>query len=86
MAMHVLSWSIGGSEGIFSRISRPLGDAIRTMQYARMMQVMSQMSDTELKSLGLTRADIPRHAQACIFGGETRGAGFECRPHQTTQL
>ncbi|MGI9520879.1 MAG: hypothetical protein ACR2PG_04440 [Hyphomicrobiaceae bacterium] len=80
MAMYELNRSIGsGIEGTLSRIINMLANAISAMQYARMMQVMSQMSDNELKSLGLTRADLPRHARACIFGS-TQGVTASTAP------
>lgn len=49
------------------RIKRSLGRSFRAMQFARMVQCMRQMSDEQLKSIGLTRADIPRYARQCIY-------------------
>ncbi|MFY0615368.1 MAG: hypothetical protein JXQ99_27820 [Hyphomicrobiaceae bacterium] len=53
-----------------SRIKRYLGHKLRAMQYARMAQCMRQMSDEQLESLELTRADIPRYARECIYGDQ----------------
>ena len=57
-------------DGFVLSVGRKLRSAIRTIQYARMLQVMSELSDTQLESLGLTRTAIPAYAQRCIYGAE----------------
>ncbi len=54
--------------GIFSRIGNALEKTIRAIQYSRMMQALSELSDAQLSAIGLTRADIPRRAHECIYG------------------
>ncbi len=41
--------------------------AVRTMQYARMREALSQLSDAQLAEIGLTRSDISSRAHACIY-------------------
>lgn len=36
--------------------------AVHSLQVARMMTVLSDMSDQELAQIGITRSDIPDHA------------------------
>ena len=55
------------ADGLLARIGHKLHSFLRTMQYGRMMQVMSQFSDENLKSLGITRSDIPRYARELIY-------------------
>ncbi len=52
--------------GLVSRIMRRLESAIRAVQYSRMIHALSDLSDDQLASLGLTRADIPRYAHECV--------------------
>ena len=56
--------------GMFSKIGTALGKTMRAMQYSRMMQALSEMSDAQLTIIGLTRADIPRHAYKCVYREE----------------
>ena len=58
------------SGGLFTRVKRSIGNAVCTVQYARMLKVMSELSDTQLESIGLARADIPRIAREAIYGQE----------------
>ena len=39
---------------------------IRAVQHARMMSVLSQMSPQQLADIGITRAEIPRHAAELV--------------------
>ena len=69
MSLNELDVPIGHDvTGVWSRIKRSLGSQLRTMQYARMMQIMSELSDHELEALGIDRSDIPHHAYECIYG------------------
>lgn len=49
---------------------RGFGNAVvrgtRRLQYSRMLSVLNEASDAQLKSIGITRADIPRHAAYLI--------------------
>lgn len=58
------------AEGLIERIGSKLRTGIRTIQYARMVQVLSGFSDEQLNNLGLSRTDIPTRAQRCIYGAE----------------
>lgn len=51
-----------------TRIGRGFGWAVRAMQYARLVQFMSELSDEQLKSIGITRAEIARNARESIYG------------------
>lgn len=44
------------------------GDCIRAMQYARLVQCMSELSDEQLKEIGMTRSQIIRDARISIYG------------------
>ena len=46
---------------------------VHTLQVARMMSVLSEMSDTQLAQIGITRSDIPRYA-ASLFPEYGRGS------------
>lgn len=39
------------------------GAAFKTLQTARMMSVLSQMTDEQLSQIGITRAEIPSYVQ-----------------------
>ena len=68
MELYELDAPSGGFLAVtISKIKKSLGRQLRRMQYARMVNVMSQLSDEQLQSIDLTRADIPRHARECIF-------------------
>jgi uncharacterized protein YjiS (DUF1127 family) len=54
--------------GLAARIARGVGGTIRSMQYARMVHALSELSDAHLAAIGLDRRDIPRHAQDCVYG------------------
>lgn len=53
---------------VIERLGAAFGGGIRTIQYARMMKALSEMSDENLRAIGLTRADVPRHAHFCVYG------------------
>ena len=54
------------SDGFFSKVVSWPTRAVRGIQYGRMMQAMTSLSDSQLQDLGLTRSDIPRYARECI--------------------
>lgn len=54
--------------GFFRKIGTKLGNGIRIVQYGRMMHALSELSDSDLKAIGLERSDIPRHAHYCVYG------------------
>ncbi len=39
---------------------------LRALQTARMMSVLASMSDAQLAQIGITRCEIPRHAEKLI--------------------
>lgn len=49
-------------------VGRGLTRAIRTVQMARMMSVLGQMSNEELRRIGITRQEIPAHAEKLVYG------------------
>ena len=53
---------------VLSGIKTKFGNALRVVQYGRMMQAMSELSDAQLEAIGLSRADIPDRAHECIYG------------------
>jgi uncharacterized protein YjiS (DUF1127 family) len=55
------------ANSLWSGIRHRIGGAIRAMQYARMRQAMSELSDSQLAQIGLARADIARHARQCVY-------------------
>lgn len=59
------------ANGVFSKVKQSLGNAMRAMQYARMRQAMSELTDTQLEAIGLTRADIPRFAREIVYDFHT---------------
>ncbi|PKP63296.1 MAG: hypothetical protein CVT86_05605 [Alphaproteobacteria bacterium HGW-Alphaproteobacteria-8] len=50
-----------------AQTGRVLGDWMRAVQVARMMQALSAMSDRQLAQIGVLRADIPAHARAMVL-------------------
>ena len=56
------------ADGLLAKISHRFKSGIRAMQYGRMLQALSQLTDEQLENIGLDRADIPRHARECIDG------------------
>lgn len=54
------------SDGFLSKVAAWPGKAVRTLQYGRMMQAMTSLSESQLQELGLTRSDIPRYARECL--------------------
>lgn len=51
-------------DGIFSRMSA----GVQAVQYGRMLQALSALSDAQLDAIDVKRADIPAHAHRCIYG------------------
>ena len=56
---------------LFQNVSSLIGRGLRAMQYARMMQALSEMSDKNLNTIGLERSDIPRRAHLCVYGTDS---------------
>ncbi len=50
-----------------TQIGQKLRNAFNTMQYVRMVQALSRLSNQELTAIGLERADIPDFAHRSIF-------------------
>lgn len=50
------------------RVGGAIHSTIETMQIARMMSVLSSMSDLELEAMNLKRQDIPDHARKLLVG------------------
>jgi len=55
--------------GAFFAPARKAGrNALRSMAHARMTRVMHDMDDATLARIGITRAQIPAHVEACLSG------------------
>lgn len=46
-----------------------LGSLLKTVQTARMMTILANMSDQQLDEIGITRSDIPRYAEELMSDG-----------------
>lgn len=57
--------------GLASRLAARFDAGIRAVQHARMLQALSELTDDQLDTIGLSRADIPAHARACVYGPAT---------------
>jgi len=57
------------STGIWKRIGDMLQSIAVSIHYARTMQALCNLSDAELKELGITRSDIPSYAQRMVDEG-----------------
>ena len=70
MAIYDLDIPDSYSHGGKSRgwLSGKLHGAMRAVQYSRMLQALSELSDAQLEQAGLTRSDIPARAHYCIYG------------------
>ena len=55
------------ADGAFDRLKQVTRFGIRAMQYGRMMQLLNELSDEQLKELGTTRLAIPSHARKYIY-------------------
>ena len=53
--------------GLWTGFRLRVRSAVRSVQYARMVQALSELSDEHLAAAGLTRADIPRRAHECVY-------------------
>lgn len=51
-----------------SKLSGWFSQMFTNMQYARMVQVLDRLDDTQLAAIGITRSGIPAHARAVISG------------------
>lgn len=51
---------------VFARIGHRIGRAIVSMQYARMLTVLSEMPDSHLAVHGITRDEIPEYAAELV--------------------
>ena len=56
------------ADGLLGRIGARIGNGVRAMQYARMLQAMSELTDEQRATLGLSRSDLPRYARECVYG------------------
>ena len=49
-------------------IGTTMKNALRAIQRGQMVRALTQMSDEHLAELGLTRSDIPAHAEKLLRG------------------
>lgn len=55
--------------GFFKRIGDFFESIAMSVQYAKTMQALCNLSDDELAKLGITRSDIPQYAQKLVDEG-----------------
>lgn len=55
--------------GLWKRIGDMMHSIAMSIHYARTMQALCNLSETELKELGITRSDIPSYAQKMVDEG-----------------
>jgi len=49
-------------------VGRGVTHVIQAAQMAQMMSVLGQMSNEELRRIGITRQEIPAHAEKLVYG------------------
>lgn len=55
--------------GFWKRIGDAMHSIAVSVQYAKTMQALCNLSDAELKEIGITRSDIPAYAQKMVDEG-----------------
>lgn len=58
----------GVLNGVSAKVKAAASSGLRTLQMARMMSVLSEMTDHQLHEIGISRADIPDYAKKLILG------------------
>jgi len=53
---------------LLTRIRAKANTALKALQMARMMSVLSNMSDYQLAQIGISRSDIPKYAETLMAG------------------
>lgn len=51
---------------VLGGLAAAVTETVHVIQYARMLRVLTEMSDGELARLGIARADIPAHAERLL--------------------
>lgn len=51
-------------------VGRAIGSVVKTVQVARMMQVLATIDQQQLADLGIERSDIPAYAEWLVYGGK----------------
>lgn len=46
------------------------GAAVKRLQYTRMLSALNQLSDAQLRQIGLARKDIPARARHAVYGDD----------------
>ncbi len=64
---HVPGRGLELAKAVGRAIAKSLGGAIRTMQMARMMHMLCELNDADLKKLGITRQQIPAYAEKLVY-------------------
>lgn len=54
-------------KAFLARFGRGAKSTLTTLQTARMMSVLSDMSDQQLAQIGISRSDIPEYAERLIL-------------------
>jgi uncharacterized protein YjiS (DUF1127 family) len=58
------------SRGMGGWLGRPVQDALLAAQIGRMIKALCDLSDEQLKEIGITRRDIPAYAEKLVLGEE----------------
>jgi len=64
---HVLGRGLNTLKAAGRAVAKSLVGAMRILQMARMLHVLGEMSDRDLKKLGITRQQIPAYAEKLVY-------------------
>ena len=48
-------------------LGQPVQDAVLAVQHGRLMKVLCELSDEQLKAIGITRQEIPAYAHKLVY-------------------
>ena len=58
---------LGFTKKLFGTFFQKLDAGTKVVQYGKMVQAMSSLTDEQLAQIGITRADIQRYSHYCIY-------------------
>lgn len=56
------------SRALLARLGAKAHGVLKTLQMARMLSTLADMSDHQLAQIGISRADIPKYAEELMTG------------------
>ena len=62
------SHTVAKSVTLMARIGAKAQAVLKALQMARMLSTLSNMSDSQLAQIGISRSDIPKYAETLIAG------------------